>query len=375
MLRHNTYPAALSIFHLHGYLRLMLAGRGCPMERYHPMDEARVLVVDDSAAMRALFTDVLEQSKNVRVVGSAANADEARDQIAKLSPNVVTLDVEMPGMNGIEFLEEIMTNNPLPVVMLSSLTQSGTETSLKAFDLGAVECFPKPLKATPEQFSKTVAKLGKIVLAAANSNLRSGNRIRQTKASHENFAWNGHIAAFSASMGGIDAVTVLVSDYPALCPPTIIVLQAEPALVEAFITRLNGELKCSIKDGAPLTPGTIHIVCDPATHAVLEPGQPPKIRLVWRDPVDGARPSATLLFGTIARAGLPAVGAVLTGIGVDGAKGLKLMRDAGCRTLAEDRTSATVREAPAAAVAADAVEQELSLEEIALAVLRLCNMH
>lgn len=121
------------------------------------MHEARVLVVDDSAAMRALFSDILDQSKNVTVIGAAANAAEAREQIKELRPNVVTLDVEMPGMSGIEFLEEIMGSNPLPVVMLSSLTQAGTETSLKAYELGAVECFPKPLKATPEQFSKTVA--------------------------------------------------------------------------------------------------------------------------------------------------------------------------------------------------------------------------
>lgn len=341
------------------------------------MDDARVLVVDDSAAMRALFCDVLEQSRNIKVVGTAANAAEARDRIAQLQPNVVTLDVEMPGMSGIDFLEEIMTSNPLPVVMLSSLTQSGTETSLRAYDLGAVECFAKPLKATPEQFSKTVAKLGKIVLAAANSNIRDRSRQNRQKTHDANFSWNGHIAAFSASMGGIDALTALLADYPAQCPPTIIILQAEPALVTAFVARLDNNLKCSVraaKDGNALLPGTVHIACDPERHIVLEPGQPAKIRLIARDPVDGARPSANLLFGTIARAGLPAVAAVLTGIGDDGAKGLKLMRDAGCRTFAQDRAGATVSEAPSAAVAAGAAERELSLEELAAAVLACCNM-
>ena len=341
------------------------------------MDDARVLVVDDSAAMRALFCDVLEQSRNIRVVGTAANAAEARERIAQLQPNVVTLDVEMPGMSGIDFLEEIMTSNPLPVVMLSSLTQSGTETSLRAYDLGAVECFAKPLKATPEQFNKTVAKLGKIVLAAANSNIRDRSRQNRQKTQDTNFSWNGHIAAFSASMGGIDALTALLADYPAQCPPTIVILQAEPALVAAFVTRLDSNLKCSVraaKDGNALLPGTVHIACDPERHIVLEPGQPAKIRLIARDPVDGARPSANLLFGTIARAGLPAVAAVLTGIGDDGAKGLKLMRDAGCRTFAQDRAGATVSEAPSAAVAAGAAERELSLEELAVAVLACCNM-
>ena len=350
------------------------------------MHDARVLVVDDSAAMRALFSDVLEQSKNVSVIGTAANAAEAREQIAELKPNVVTLDVEMPGMSGIEFLEELMGSNPIPVVMLSSLTQSGTEVSLKAYALGAVECFPKPLKATPEQFAKTVGKLGKIVLAAANSNVRerkpghggagAGPAPRETRAVTSNYVPNGHIAAFSASMGGIDALTTLLADYPEQCPPTIIILQSEPALVDTFITRLSGELKCAIKparDGALLAPGTIHIAADPDQHVVFEPGSPPRIRLMTRDPVDGARPSATLLFGTIARAGIPAVGAVLTGMGSDGAKGLRLMRDAGCRTFAQERQTATVAEAPTAAIAANAAEKELSLAELGEAILGCCG--
>ena len=341
------------------------------------MNEARVLVVDDSAAMRALFSDVLEQSKNVTVVGTAANASEARDQIAELKPNVVTLDVEMPGMSGIEFLAEIMSTNPLPVVMLSSLTQSGTEVSLKAYELGAVECFPKPLKATPEQFAKTVGKLGKIVLAAANSNVKDRkNSHRESRAQQVQFVWNGHYAAFATSMGGIDALTQILADFPAECPPTVVILQSEPALVDTFINRLSGELACKIvpaKDGALLSPGTIHIAADPDKHVVFEPGNPPKLRMVLRDPVDGARPSATLLFGTIARAAVPAVGAMLTGMGQDGAKGLRLMRDAGCATYAEDPATATVGEAPAAAIAVNGAEKVLPLIELGEAILARCN--
>lgn len=340
------------------------------------MHDAKVLVVDDSAAMRALFCDILEQSRNVRVVGTAASAAEARGLIEELRPNVLTLDVEMPGMSGIEFLEEIMGKAPMPVVMLSSLTQAGAETSLKAYELGAVECFPKPLKATPEQFAKTVGKLGKIVLAAANSNVRDRSKPREQRMVETAFSWNGHIAAFSASMGGIDALTDVLAHYPAQCPPTIVVLQTEPALAETFIARLDADLPCSVraaKDGAALSQGTIHIAADPAQHVVFEAGQPPRIRLMARDPVDGARPSATLLYGTIARAGVPAVAAVLTGIGEDGARGLKLMRDAGCHTFAQDRATATVSQAPAAAIAAGAVEQELPLETLVKAVLACCS--
>jgi two-component system chemotaxis response regulator CheB len=236
----------------------------------------------------------------------------------------------------------------------------------------------KPLKATPEQFAKTVGKLGKIVLAAANSNLRSKSAERKADASDAKFDWNGHIVAMSASMGGIDALGSLLSHYPANCPPTVITLQTEPALANAFIARLDADLPCTVraaKDGAALSQGHVYIAADPETHVVLEPGQPPKLRLLARDPVDGARPSANLLFGTVARAGLPSVGVVLTGMGEDGAKGLGLMKEAGCSTFAEDRKTATVSEAPAAAVAAGAVGQELPLDDLGAALLKSCSMH
>jgi CheY-like chemotaxis protein len=210
------------------------------------MHDARVLVVDDSAAMRALFSDLLEQSRNVRVVGTAANVNEAREQIELLRPNVLTLDVEMPGMSGIEFLEEIMDSNPMPVVMLSSLTQSGAVTTLRAYELGAVECFPKPLKVSPEQFAKNVSKLGKIVLAAANSNVRQKRPHHVNRWHKEQFHWNGTLIAINASMGGFEALTDLFAAYPPNCPPTVVVLQAEPEVANAFIQRLNTELACTV---------------------------------------------------------------------------------------------------------------------------------
>ena len=356
--------------------------KGHPQTGSDKMHDARVLVVDDSAAMRALFSDVLDQAKNVVVVGAAANAADAREQIAELKPNVLTLDVEMPGMSGIEFLAEIMESAPMPVVMLSSLTQAGTETSLKAYDLGAVECFPKPLKATPEQFAKTVGKLGKIVLAAANSNVRDrqGLAARRAAAASEAapaFAWNGHVVAMSASLGGIDALSAVLAGFPANCPPTVVVLQAEPVVVEAFIARLAAEAPCAVRaasDGAQLTQGVIHVACDPARHVLFEAGQPPRLKLIEREPVEGARPSANLLYGTMARAGVPALGVILTGMGEDGAKGLKLLRDAGCDTIVQDPASATFAETPAAAIAAGAAAQTVGLDRLGPAILAACSM-
>lgn len=340
------------------------------------MSDARVLVVDDSAAMRALFSDILEQSKGVSVVGTAVDAADARAQIEELRPNVLTLDVEMPGMSGIEFLEEIMTTKPLPVVMLSSLTQSGTETSLKAYELGAVECFPKPLKVTPEQFAKSVSKLGKIVHAAANSNVRERKSKPGPKVLDKPFEWNGHYVAMCASMGGIDALTTVLEHYPPLCPPTVIVLDAEPALVETFIGKMDRELPIAVaaaSDGAELRPGQVYIAFASELHTVVEPGSPPKLRMVARDPVEGARPSATLLFASIARSGIQAVGAVLSGLGQDGVKGLQMMRSAGCPTLAEDRATATFSETIDAAIQLGAVDSEMTIHLLGENIVSRCN--
>lgn len=339
------------------------------------MNEARVLVVDDSAAMRALFSEILDQAKQVKVVGVAANAAEARDQIAELRPNVITLDVEMPGMSGIEFLEELMETQPVPVVMLSSLTQAGTETSLKAYSLGAVECFPKPLRATPEQFTKVVGKLGKVVLAAANSNIRKRDAGSVGEVA-QNFSWNGHIVAIGASMGGIDALGLVLPQLPANCPPIVVALQAEQAVAEAFIAKIAEQAACTVraaKDGAQLTQGVVHIAADPAQHVVVEPGSPPRIRLLDREPVEGARPSTNLLLGTIARANVPAVGMVLTGMGDDGAKGLKMLQGIGGTTIVQDPATATVAEAPAAAIAAGGAGQVIALDCIAAALCTACS--
>lgn len=344
------------------------------------MRDARVLVVDDSAAMRALFCDLLEGAKNIEVVGAAANADEARDKIAELKPNVLTLDVEMPGMSGMEFLEEIMTERPMPVVMLSSLTQKGADTSLKAYEIGAVECFPKPLKVSPDQFSKIVAKLGKVVHTAANSNVRTtprgGGEAEAAPVEAGEFAWNGRLVAMTANMGGIDALGDILKRYPANCPATIIVLRTEKEMAEAFIARLDGQMGCSVKaaeDGALLEEGTIHIAADPSRHVIVEPGDTPKLRLLDREPVEGARPSANLLYGMLAKANIPTLGVVLSGIGEDGVKGLKLLRDNGHVTQVQSPQSAIVGELPKAALDIGAADQGLSEGELAEAILAGCN--
>lgn len=342
------------------------------------MHRARVLIVDDSLTMRALFSGVLERAKDIDVVGMAGSADEARRMIADLKPNVLTLDVEMPGMNGIDFLEEIMTTQPMPVIMLSTLTQKGAATTLRALELGALECFPKPMKATPEEFNKLAPKLSALVLAAANGAVRKpGEAVLPPAAPPADYVANGKVLAMSASTGGVDAVRHLLKTFPATCPPTLIVLQLEPGISEMVAASLDGEVAPTVLLAAndmPLRPGHVYLVADTASHAIVDRWPDAHIRLVPNDPVGGVRPSASLLYATLAKtAARDAVGMVLTGMGKDGAAGLKALRTAGGLTLCQTAATATVAEAPEAALAADAVERALPLAELAAAALEHCR--
>lgn len=287
------------------------------------MADTRVLVVDDSAAMRALFCDLLDNAKGVEVCGLAKNADEARDKIEELRPDVVTLDVEMPGMSGMEFLEEIMSTRPMPVIMLSSITQEGTGTAQRALDLGAVYCFPKPLHSSREEFDATVRELGGIVIKAGNGELG-----QDESGGEGGFEPNGKIVAMACGSAGIETCKQILAAFPANCPPTILILDADPEMAKNAFQALRNSVACEIEeaiDGMPLKPGRAYLAFDQSRHVIIEAGDPPVIRQIDRDPVNGFRPSADLLFGSLARAQLPAVGGLLVGTGADGAKGLQIL--------------------------------------------------
>lgn len=344
---------------------------------------ARVLVVDDSVTMRAFFNAMFERDRMIDVVGTAANAEEARKLMIQLRPNVVTLDIEMPGMSGLDFLSEIMEERPTPVIMLSSLTHKGAEASFEALERGAVDCFPKPTSTSRDEFAQ---KLCALVVASANGSGRAGRYARnaqprpgpaQTGATPQAFDWNGRIVTMSASTGGVDALLQLLPTLPANCPPIVINLQLEPEFVAPLLQRLKSRCRARVmlvEDGRKLEPGLIQIVTDPESHAVIDRWPEPVVRLLRSNPVNGVRPSASLLFATAARtAGAHAVGVMLTGIGTDGVAGLKALRVAGGHTISQDSRTSLVDQAPAAARAAGAVELDLPLDEIASAILDSCR--
>jgi len=345
-----------------------------------PNRNARVLIVDDSVTMRAFFGAIFEKARGIDVIGTAASADEARELMARLRPNVVTLDVEMPGMSGLDFLDEIMRERPTPVIMLSSLTQQGAAASFEALERGAVDCFPKPTSSNREEFA---ASLCALVIAAANGNARFARYakerpVRTTPAIHSRpFDWNGRIVAMSASTGGVDALLRILPALPADCPPIVITLQIEPDFVPPLLQRLNQRCHAKIvsaEDGLMLQRGVVQLACDPGAHAVIDRWPDPSLRLVRSDPLNGARPSASLLFMTAARtAGTDAVGVILTGMGTDGAAGLKVLHDLGGVTIAQDSATCLVDHATNAARIAGAVRQDLPLDAIVGAVLDHCR--
>jgi len=345
--------------------------------------KAHVLIVDDSLIMRAFFGSIFDRAPGIEVVGAAANADEARQMMIRHRPNVITLDVEMPGMSGLDFLEEVMRDRPTPIIMLSSLTQKGAETSFQALERGAVDCFPKPTSENREEFAR---KLCALVVAAANGAVRGPRYARDAlprsaQPAHHlaapAFDWNGKVVLMGASTGGVDALLQLLPQLPRDCPPVLISLQLEPEFVAPLLRRLKERCAARVvltEDGQRLEPGVIHIACDPATHMMIDRWPDPTLRLLSTAPVNGARPSASLLFATAARtAGANAVGVILSGIGSDGVAGLKALRNGGALTISQDATTCLVDQAPAAAREAGAVELDLPIDRIAGAILDACR--
>ena len=255
------------------------------------MANVRVLVVDDSAAMRALFCDILDNAKGVTVCGTAKNADDARDQLKKLKPDVLTLDVEMPGKSGMEFLEEVMATRPMPVIMLSSITQAGTGTARRALELGAVHCFPKPLHTSREEFDATVRQLGDIVLKAAAGELKPGGAGGEASTGAARYRSDGRIVALACGAAGIETARQVLAAYDAGCPPTIVLFHADSAAVENAVRAMRHSLPCQLGDavdGVSLEPGKVWLAHDPTRHVIVEAGEPPRLRLVERDLREGA---------------------------------------------------------------------------------------
>jgi two-component system chemotaxis response regulator CheB len=335
----------------------------------------RVLIVDDSPSMRAALDRILSRDDDIEVIGHAPEPHSARQMIKDLNPDVLTLDIEMPGMDGLSFLEKIMRLRPMPVVMCSTLTARGADATIEALRLGAVDCIQKP-SGNAQEMAQNAALLCSTVKTAARSAVR---RVAPAPVRAPVTAPGSHrdvVIAVGSSTGGVEALFQVVGSMPVDGPPVLVVQHMPAAFTGGFAARLNRE--CQIKvveaaDGMPVERGTVYIAPGGECHMELVGIGDRRIRLVRADPVTGHRPSVDVLFHSVAKLGSAAVGVILTGMGSDGAAGLLAMREAGARTLGQNAATCVVYGMPRAAFERGAVEREVSLSAMPEAILAACR--
>jgi two-component system chemotaxis response regulator CheB len=332
-----------------------------------------VLVVDDSATMRGLIAATLKRDPDIEVLGFANDPLEAREAIKRLNPDVVTLDIEMPNMNGLTFLEKIMRLRPTPVIMVSTLTQAGADATLAALELGAVDCVAKPGVGVPA--AQAFADLAEKVKVAARSRVRAAGARPAVAARPAYAAQDGVIVAIGSSTGGVEALLSILAHFPANCPPTVITQHMPATFTKSFAARLDRASQATVAeawDGAPLEPGRVYLAPGGAAHLEVTGGSPGRCRLREGPPVSGHRPSVDVLFESVAGNHPRAVGVILTGMGRDGAQGLLAMRRAGAHTLGQDEASCVVYGMPKAAFEVGAVERQVSIGRMGAALLDVC---
>ncbi|MBB4154353.1 two-component system chemotaxis response regulator CheB [Sphingomonas jinjuensis] len=334
------------------------------------MAATKVLVVDDSLTMRALISGALERIPNVEVVGLADGADEARAMTEQFRPDVITLDVEMPGMSGLEYLAEVMEKRPMPVIMFSTRTEAGAEASVEALRLGAIDCFPKPKVATPAELDKIIGKLGKRIKAAKSADVRAAVAAKAAPAAA--LEWNGRPLAIGADAGNTKNLFELFGTFPANCPPTLVVQHIGAGLAETMVAKLNDEIAPKVvlaTDGMAVEQGTIYLAPPGETHLVIDSWPNGKLRLLPRDPVAGERPSISVLFASVAKAaGADAVALLMSEPSEDGAAGMNALSAVG---------GYGIQQAPEGTngftLARKMAQQPVALDQLPATLVKLCS--
>lgn len=341
------------------------------------MKKTRVLIVDDSMLIRGLFAEMLAHEPDLEVVGTATDPMDAREKIKQLNPDVVTLDVEMPKMDGITFLEKIMTLRPMPVVMVSSLTARGAEITLKALEIGAVDFITKPALQSEASLLALKGELAQKVREAG----RSKALVRQRATEHAPLRYTGSnkgkLIAIGASTGGVEALRTIFDQLPPNLPPIIVTQHMPPGFTTSFAARLDAHCPIRTQEAVHLEPlNAGHIYIAPGDkHLEVQSRGDGWIALVQDGPlVSGHKPSVDVMFHSVSKqAGKRALGIILTGMGRDGADGLLAMRNAGARTIGQSEASCVVYGMPRMAKEKGAVEVEAPLEIIPKELIRTCE--
>lgn len=336
------------------------------------MAPIRVLIVDDSRTIRSIVRAILSRDSGIEVVGEAGDPYEARAAIKALDPDVITLDVEMPRMDGLEFLGHLMRLRPMPVVMVSSLTRKGSSSAIRALSLGAVECVDR------EELRRDVsggAHLCAIVRMAARARVRARRDSRAVPTA-EGYRPNGKLLLIGSSTGGVDALERVFSEFPANCPPTLVSQHMPPAFLASFAQRLNDTLRPTVRlaeHGALVEEGTIVLAPGGRHHLTVSPAGKPTVRLVVEDGTHLHTPCIDMLYDSAVRRGPDVVAAILTGMGRDGAEGLLRLREAGALTIAQSGRTAIVDGMPRVAREIGAATKVADLEDMSRLFLSACG--
>lgn len=342
--------------------------------------KTKVLVVDDSALMRGLLSQMINAAPDIEVVGAAPDAPTAREMIKTLNPDVLTLDVQMPKMDGLEFLDRLMRLRPMPVVMVSSFTEAGSDTTLKALELGAIDFIGKPRSDGGRSMEAYADELVEKIRAAKGARLRrpmtapvSTPTIKAPVQSRAGSGASGKIIFLGASTGGTEAIKDFLVGVPADCPPILIVQHMPESFTASFARRLDSLCAPRViesRGNEKVEPGTVYIAPGHSHMTIKRATTGFITELAATPPVNRHRPSVDVLFDSAATLiGKKAVGVILTGMGKDGAQGLLRMRQAGARTFGQDEGSCVVYGMPREAYLIGGVEEQCSLEEISRKVL------
>lgn len=340
----------------------------------------RVVVVDDSALIRSLLTSLLNAAPDIEVVATASDPIIAREKIRETAPDVITLDVEMPRMDGLEFLKRLMRLRPTPVVMISSLTSQGSETSLMALELGAVDVLAKPTSDVANSMNVYAEDIRDKIRAAAQARVAQPKRFLSHSAPASPALLKTHrpfdpraIVFVGASTGGTEAIKAFLLPLPADFPPILMVQHMPENFTLSFAKRLDSLCAIKVKeaeDGEPVEKGCAYLAPGHSHMRILPTGRGFVIVLDRGEPVNRHRPAVDVLFQSAAReVGRNATGVILTGMGKDGAAGMLAMKHAGAWNVAQDEASSVVYGMPREALLAGGVDEVLSLDAMPLRVL------
>lgn len=342
--------------------------------------QIKVLIVDDSAIVRKIFSQELSKHKDIVVVGTAPDPYVARDKIVSLKPDVITLDIEMPRMDGISFLRKLMKYYPIPTIIVSSLTPTNSEMALEAIEFGAVEVLAKPggsyaVGDMSVQLAEKIRAAAQVRMRAPTEQVRAPERKVSQEVNQALKRTTHKVIAMGASTGGTEALKTVLIGMPLNCPGIVVVQHMPPRFTTTFAARLDSLCQIEVreaKDGDSVLPGTA-LIAPGNFHMLLKRVGGTYHTEVKTGPlVYHQRPSVDVLFESVARyAGGNAVGVIMTGMGRDGASGMLEMRKAGARTIAQDEASCVVFGMPKEAIKMGAAESVVPLGEISREVLRV----